>query len=372
MYQAKPVVIVGAGLSGLGAAWALRQAGLESLVLESRRRVGGRVLTESVHLNDHASAAIDLGPSWFWPGQPLVTGLLDRFGIPSFVQHDTGDSLFETHGGAIHRNPPPSPMAGAMRVRGGLGRLARAIADDLPADTVAFGQRVTAISDADELIRVESEDAGRHRAYTAPRVALAIPPRLIPGLSFNPALPEAARHELERVPTWMAGHAKFFAVYDRPFWRDAGLSGSAFSTIGPLAEVHDASPVPDGSGPPPGALFGFVRVPAAQRRQLGAEEVTRQSLQQLAKLFGDDAASPHTTRLMDWSVEPNTASSADQDPPAGHPAYGMNLDLGPTWSSRITPIASETSYTFGGLVEGALQAGFRFAEQVKHGSPARA
>lgn len=30
-----------------------------------------------------------------------------------------------------------------------------------------------------------------------------------------------------------------FAIYDRPFWREAGLSGTAQSMVGPLAEIHD-------------------------------------------------------------------------------------------------------------------------------------
>jgi len=39
------VIVIGAGLSGLNAAWKLEQQGLRVLVLEARDRVGGRVLT---------------------------------------------------------------------------------------------------------------------------------------------------------------------------------------------------------------------------------------------------------------------------------------------------------------------------------------
>lgn len=39
------VIVIGAGLSGLQAAWELERAGLQVLVLEGRQRVGGRVLT---------------------------------------------------------------------------------------------------------------------------------------------------------------------------------------------------------------------------------------------------------------------------------------------------------------------------------------
>ena len=42
---AKRVVIVGAGMAGLVAAWELLRAGHDPIVLEARARVGGRVHT---------------------------------------------------------------------------------------------------------------------------------------------------------------------------------------------------------------------------------------------------------------------------------------------------------------------------------------
>lgn len=68
-------------------------------------------------------------------------------------------------------------------------------------------------------------------------------------------------------PTWMAGHAKVVAIYERPFWRDSGLSGFVSSRVGPLQEIHDASPEA-GSG----ALFGFLGIPVEVRQQLGKEK----------------------------------------------------------------------------------------------------
>lgn len=55
------VVVVGAGVSGLAAADALRNADLQVLVLEAQQRVGGRVKTVPI---GSGGAKVDLGAAW--------------------------------------------------------------------------------------------------------------------------------------------------------------------------------------------------------------------------------------------------------------------------------------------------------------------
>jgi monoamine oxidase len=57
------VLVVGAGFAGLSAARALRQSGVEVVVLEARQRAGGRVMTDR-----SAGFPVDLGPSWLHGG----------------------------------------------------------------------------------------------------------------------------------------------------------------------------------------------------------------------------------------------------------------------------------------------------------------
>lgn len=62
------VIVVGAGLAGLTAANALTAAGVETVVLEARDRIGGRL-----HTVDVAGSPIDMGGSWIHTpiGNPL-------------------------------------------------------------------------------------------------------------------------------------------------------------------------------------------------------------------------------------------------------------------------------------------------------------
>ena len=57
------VLVIGAGFAGLSAARALRQSGMDVIVLEARTRPGGRVLTDR-----SLGFAVDLGPSWLHGG----------------------------------------------------------------------------------------------------------------------------------------------------------------------------------------------------------------------------------------------------------------------------------------------------------------
>ena len=75
-------VIVGAGYSGLSAALALHDAGIDVVVLEGSERVGGRVHTEVVTQLD--GLAIDHGGQWVGPTQTRLLALAARFGCPTF------------------------------------------------------------------------------------------------------------------------------------------------------------------------------------------------------------------------------------------------------------------------------------------------
>lgn len=83
-------------------------------------------------------------------------------------------------------------------------------------------------------------------------------------IAFDPAIEPATRLRWRDTPTWMAPHAKFFALYDRPSWREAGLSGMAQSMVGPMGEIHDATTAGGAA-----ALFGFLGIDADRRATVG-------------------------------------------------------------------------------------------------------
>jgi len=333
-------LIIGGGLSGLALAEMLERDGRDYVLLEARSRFGGRIKTE--HLGD---GYFDMGPAWFWPAQPRIAGLIARFGLEKSDQYASGELTFEDEQGHVQRGKGFSSMEGSWRLKGGLSALSEALVERIPETKRALNSEVTALA------YDGSNITGRFRGETSvfDKVVFAMPPRVAAKVKFEPALPDDVVTALTNVPTWMAGQAKAVAVYDTPFWRDAGLSGDAMSRRGPMTEIHDASPEVGG----PYALFGFIGVSPRDRAD---EQVLRHHIvAQLTRLFGEPAAEPKALFLKDWAFDPRTATEADKAPLYAHPTYGSPRNLIGLWNGQLIFSGTEVAEQFGGYLEGALE-----------------
>lgn len=346
------VLIVGGGLAGLNLARRLHLAGVDFHLLEARDRLGGRVLTHD---------GFDLGPSWFWPAsQPRLADLVQDLGLRVFAQHDEGDVIFHRMSREAPRRYRSSPQAPqSMRITGGTDALISAIADTLPADRLHLSSAVTRVTLDDVVTASVARADGSGATWTTDHIALAAPPRLLEStIGFSPGLGPTTVETWRATPTWMAPHAKVFALYDRPFWREAGLSGSAQSMAGPLVEIHDATTASGAA-----ALFGFVGVSASHRAAIGEAALTQACVDQLARLFGPDAAAPRATLLKDWSVDLLTATGADCES-GGHPEPGLKTWVDGEWRGRLWLAGSETSVSEPGYLAGAIDASDRAADDI--------
>jgi monoamine oxidase len=96
------VVIMGAGLAGLAAAYQITKAGLSCVVLEARDRVGGR--TWSHKLPD--GGVIDVGAAWINDtNQSRAYALARAFGAELIEQNTSGDCVLQDKNGSLKQFP---------------------------------------------------------------------------------------------------------------------------------------------------------------------------------------------------------------------------------------------------------------------------
>lgn len=330
------VVVIGAGIRGLAVADHLISGGRSVALLEARDRVGGRLL----------GSPLDLGASWFWPGEHRVLKLADRLGVRTFDQYREGDAIIDDTTG-VQRYPGNPIDAPAYRFVGGTATLAHALAALLPRGTVQLGQPVHEVTSD---LTVVTPD----REWRADHVVLALPPALaVSAIRLPDDVPREVIDIAMRTPVWMSDAIKVVARFREPFWRREGLAGVAMSRRGPLNEIHDLS----GPGGEPAALFGFVRASSMHA------EIEADIRDQLLRMFGPQAAAPAEILIQDWSREqwttPQGADEASDYALFGHPAYRQSaLDGRLHWSS------TETARTFAGHIEGALEAAERTAAVI--------
>jgi monoamine oxidase len=292
-----------------------------------------------------ARRLLDIATETLWGAEPDELSLLYVLAYTAAAgnERDKGDfiRLVSTPGGAQER-----------RFVGGSQRIPVQVARRLGSQVV-LRSPVRRVEQGGRRVLVTSDRV----VVEASHVIVAIPPVLARRIDFAPALPPARRRLLEGI---VPGRLiKWEAVYDTPFWRDAGLSGQAVSDLGPANTTFDNTP-PAGT---PGVLFGFVggvqarrfgKRPRAQRR----EEV----LTNFVSLFGDEAADPRASFELDWTREAWTRGC-----PVGHTARTVLHRYGPLLRKRLGRVhwaGTETATYWNGYMDGAVRSGERAAGEV--------
>ncbi|MGH2987290.1 MAG: flavin monoamine oxidase family protein, partial [Solirubrobacterales bacterium] len=134
------------------------------------------------------------------------------------------------------------------RVVGGTQLISVRMAEQLGAGVVELDSPVRAIRHGDDGVTVVSDrfEVGAQRAI------VAIPPALAGRIAYDPPLPAIRDGLCQRMA--QGSVVKCMAIYERPFWRERGLSGAVASVTGPVSVGFDNSP-PDGA---PGVLLAFL------------------------------------------------------------------------------------------------------------------
>jgi monoamine oxidase len=257
--------------------------------------------------------------------------------------------LYYVHSaGSLHDLESMEGGAQDSRIKGGSQILSLKMAKEL-GDRVRLGEPVQRIRQNDKSVVVETAKG----SVEAAQVVIALMPGSCTRIRFEPELPEARRQLQAR---WVQhdGGIKFNVVYDRPFWRERGLSGMSLSDGGPVPFTIDNTP-PEGT---PGAIMIFADSEALAK---APSQRKQQIVGGLVGLFGKAAARPVGFYEMDWGAEKYTAGCVSPLEPRVLTKYGASLR---PRIGRIHWAGTETSERWTGYMDGAIRSGLVAAREV--------
>jgi putrescine oxidase len=195
----------------------------------------------------------------------------------------------------------------ACRVVGGSQLIPIRLAERL-GERVVLDTPVRDIAWSDDQVAVIAEGA----EVWARAAIVAVPPNLTTAIRFRPALP-AWRQRLSQALS-QGSISKVLSVYERPFWRDDGLSGQGFGPYELVRELYDNSP-PSASA---GVLVTFLAGENAERAGRMTDAERRAAvLEGMARYVGPAALEPVDFIEADWAAEDWTRG-----------AYGTSFGVG--------------------------------------------
>ncbi len=239
------------------------------------------------------------------------------------------------------------------RVVGGSQLISLRMAEQFGAGVVELSTPVRAIRHSEAGVSVVSD----RLTVSAKRAIVAIPPTLAGHVAYAPALPAVRDGLSQRMA--QGSVVKCMAVYERPFWRERGLSGAVTSVTGPVSVGFDNSP-PEGS---PGVLLGFLEGRAAREAMDRSREERREIVAEcFGRFFGPEAAKPIDYVDRAWGAEEWSRGCYGGFMPPG--AWTDNGAALRTPIGTIHWAGAETATVWNGYMDGAVSSGARAAAEV--------
>ncbi|MYB36629.1 MAG: FAD-dependent oxidoreductase [Gammaproteobacteria bacterium] len=414
--HAEPVVIVGAGISGLAAAAELRAKGFADVViLEARDRIGGRIWTDTIG----GDVPIDLGASWIHgvKGNPISAIASDN-GIATAPTDYDNDVVHFHDGGApperaedildgfwssARRRPRQSlaaayssyvatgelgvrerrylahelntivehefaadvgrlsleSIAGGREFRGGdvvfPGGYRQILHALVPGLDIRCADPVTSIDHADSPIVVTTASGA---TYETSAVIVTLPLGVLKEgtVSFHPALPAPKQRAIGLLAMGVLN--KTCLLFDDVFWdEDAEIIGYVGPVPGQWAETVNLYPA---TGLPLLMMFNAASVATELERLSDADTVT-QALGALGEMYGS-TPQPSDARVTRWSSDPWSRGAYSYVPI--NASFEQYAELAGSIDNRLFFAGEATTEDYPATVHGAYLTGQRAASQL--------
>ncbi|MFT6783223.1 MAG: monoamine oxidase [Saprospiraceae bacterium] len=344
------ILIIGAGLTGLTIAYALKNSGLSIKIVEARSRLGGRI--ETVRTND--GVKVEMGATWLGSKHTYLARLLSELGIETFEQIIGETAIYEEISTSPHylARIPPNPEP-SLRIVGGSEVLIKKLSSFISSETIFLDTKV---------VSIKQNEAGAfadciHSIFKSKIVISTLPPNLLVNtINFDSALPQSLVSVAKNTHTWMGESIKIALSYPTPFWRSVELSGTIMSNVGPIPEMYDHSNIEDNKY----ALMGFLN---GSYFQLTKEERLDIIMKQLKKYYGKLAESYISYEERIWRTEAETFTPYESNV-LPHQSNGDDVYQETYLDGRLMLAGTETSSYYSGYMEGAVYSALLTSQKV--------
>jgi monoamine oxidase len=255
-------------------------------------------------------------------------------------------------GGGVNALVDSALGVNRMTVSGGAGHLCETLRSRIEGE-VTLGDPAVSVEQDATGVNVNSEK----RTLRARYAIVALSPMLAGRLRYSPPLPAQRDALCQRMP--LGAGTRALALFERPWWREQGLSGLALADSGIVRCVFDATPLDARRG----VLAALVTAQAS--RDLGPltpEARRRAVLAAIARLFGLRDIEPLAYTDHSWDTDPwSRGANAGYMGPGTMTAVGSALrePVG-----RIHWAGTATALERPGGMEGAVESGERVAQEV--------
>lgn len=339
------VLIVGAGLSGLSTAYALKDSNFDIEILEARSRPGGRIYTKKIN-----SVHLELGATWFGPQHTSLLALVRNLEIPYKQQENGREALYDFRPkGSVERFQIPTQGPPTFKFENGTSELINKLKHESSAK-IHYDKVVKSVK-FDDRFYVETE----HNQFEADYLVISIPVQLIAdSIEFEPHLSESSKALFSNTHTWMSDSIKFSVAFDSDFWKKDGFIGTLMSPQQIIQEMYDHSDVNTSQN----ALVGFLN---SGYSELSEEDRKTQVLKHLKSVFSNKTAPSLSYADVNWRDEKFTVhEKAELLVP--HQNNGNPRLREGFYNNSLFFSASETAAQTPGYMDGAVHRGLEVGE----------
>lgn len=413
------VVVVGAGIAGLAAAGELARAGLETVVLEARRRIGGRVVTDR-----SSGVALNLGAAWIHGARDNpIAEIVARHGLRTAPTDHLAIAVVDPERGALSERETLREVKRVITMANELIGIAPTLGEDVSVEEVVrdrwrdadpalartirlalrwmtivmaadparlsgkhWGQddddlgpdlfmvdgydRVAEVLARgldvrmDQVVRRIAQDAHGvtvetdERAFSGEAAVVTLPLGVLQegSVVFEPALPEEKRRAIARLGMGVLNRVSL--RFERAFWPEAHPHiVPLVDDTGPIAGFHNL--LAYGSS---ATLDAWTAGDAARKLERETDaRVAEIAMALLRRTFGRAVPDPVGVHVTRWLRDPFARGSYSYLPVG---ASGRDYELAAAPAGRLAFAGEHTSRAHPSTVHGAYLSGIRAAEEL--------